>query len=255
MPFYKFLCVKTVIFFTWWQSIFLYCLVSLGHIDSSHDHSTKEVGALIHDLLVCIEMSVAAMAFLHSFSTWDFQPKARGGQNGSVSMKQHTSFFAVPLNPIESLQQSAVFLSDEDQDADAEGKTMAEVNSLSLQAIIEAVIKDFRLSPTLQGIKASKIESPTRNLFSVLHNTAKERGLLINNYPTLPPSSFPETNNSTGSCANNVAATGFSLGDQSTIPFSEALWCVIIQRELLDDLKDVSHHVRRALYNYVSHLF
>lgn len=73
MPFYKFFCIKAVVFFTWWQSILLYALVSFGHINGSHGHSTREVGALIHDLLICIEMSAAALGFLHAFSTMDFQ--------------------------------------------------------------------------------------------------------------------------------------------------------------------------------------
>ena len=52
--------------------MFIYVLVYLGHINEHREHSTKEVGALINDLLVCIEMSIASVAFLHSFSVLDF---------------------------------------------------------------------------------------------------------------------------------------------------------------------------------------
>ena len=52
--------------------MFIYILVYLGHINEHKEHSTKEVGALINDLLICIEMSMASVAFLHSFSVLDF---------------------------------------------------------------------------------------------------------------------------------------------------------------------------------------
>ena len=47
----------------------------MGQLTAVGEHSTKQVGSLIHDLLICMEMSVAAIGFLHSFSTTDFLSK------------------------------------------------------------------------------------------------------------------------------------------------------------------------------------
>ena len=71
-PFMKFLCLKMVIFFCWWQALAISVLVRLGHINSAHGHSVQEVADLIQDLLISMEMLVAAIAFLNSFPITEF---------------------------------------------------------------------------------------------------------------------------------------------------------------------------------------
>ena len=71
-PFMKFLCLKMVIFFCWWQALAISMLVRLGHINSAHGHSVQEVADLIQDLLISMEMLVAAIAFLNSFPITEF---------------------------------------------------------------------------------------------------------------------------------------------------------------------------------------
>jgi len=54
-PLLKFLCVKTIIFFSYWQSCFFNALQLLGIFD--HKKSTE-----IFNLVICGEIVVAAIA-------------------------------------------------------------------------------------------------------------------------------------------------------------------------------------------------
>lgn len=71
-PFAKFMCIKVVIFFSWWQALAVSILVKYGHINDAHGHSAQQVATLIEDLLICMEMLVAAVAFLHSFPVSEY---------------------------------------------------------------------------------------------------------------------------------------------------------------------------------------
>lgn len=71
-PFMKFFCLKMVIFFCWWQALGIGLLVKLGHINGAGGHSVQEVADLIQDLLISMEMLVAAIAFFISFPISEF---------------------------------------------------------------------------------------------------------------------------------------------------------------------------------------
>lgn len=64
-PLSKFLCIKFVIFFSFWQCCFLMVLTKF---DIFHHQTAK----FLQDLLICLEMVIAAIAHSFAFSYKDF---------------------------------------------------------------------------------------------------------------------------------------------------------------------------------------
>lgn len=69
----KFLCVKGILFFSFWQSIGISILVATGairHLGPYTDNERISVG--LTDMLICFEMPLFAIAHLYAFSFKDF---------------------------------------------------------------------------------------------------------------------------------------------------------------------------------------
>lgn len=75
-PLPKFLCIKSVIFFSWWQGVLLGLLVQWDVVTDVDDFSSDSVATGVQDLLICIEMSVAALAHHLVFSWKEFEDYA-----------------------------------------------------------------------------------------------------------------------------------------------------------------------------------
>lgn len=72
-PVPKFLCIKLIIFASYWQGFFLSILVFLGAIPDDVPHYTPDnLAAAIQDALICIEMPMFAAAHWYAFSWKDF---------------------------------------------------------------------------------------------------------------------------------------------------------------------------------------
>ncbi|PVH83383.1 DUF300-domain-containing protein [Cadophora sp. DSE1049] len=72
-PVPKFLCVKLIIFASYWQGFFLSILVWLGAIpDDVEGYTPDNLAAAIQDALICIEMPIFAMAHWYAFSWHDY---------------------------------------------------------------------------------------------------------------------------------------------------------------------------------------
>jgi len=72
-PVPKFLCIKLIIFASYWQGFFLSVLVWLGAIpDTVEGYSPDNLAAAIQDALICIEMPIFAVAHWYAFSWQDF---------------------------------------------------------------------------------------------------------------------------------------------------------------------------------------
>ncbi|KAL2264310.1 hypothetical protein VTK26DRAFT_7276 [Humicola hyalothermophila] len=72
-PVPKFLCVKLIIFASYWQGFSLSILVWLGAIpDHVQGYTPDNLAAAIQDFLICIEMPAFAMAHWYAFSWHDF---------------------------------------------------------------------------------------------------------------------------------------------------------------------------------------
>ncbi|KAG8720238.1 hypothetical protein FRC09_009875 [Ceratobasidium sp. 395] len=72
-PMPKFLCVKGILFFSFWQSITISFLVSVGFIKRLGPYTDVEhISLAITDTLICYEMPLFAIAHSFAFSTSDF---------------------------------------------------------------------------------------------------------------------------------------------------------------------------------------
>ncbi|KAI1334813.1 DUF300-domain-containing protein [Xylariaceae sp. FL0016] len=72
-PVPKFLCIKLIIFASYWQGFFLSILVWLGAIpDDVPDYTPDNLAAAIQDALICVEMPAFAVAHWYAFSWHDY---------------------------------------------------------------------------------------------------------------------------------------------------------------------------------------
>lgn len=74
-PLSKFLCIKMVIFASYWQGVFIGILVHLGIIHTGEwttYSNPKDIGAGLQDFLICIEMFIAALAHAYAFPPRDY---------------------------------------------------------------------------------------------------------------------------------------------------------------------------------------
>lgn len=75
-PMPKFLCIKLVIFASYWQGFFLSILVWLGALpDDVEDYTPDNLAAAIQDFLICLEMVGFAIAHWYAFDWHDFADK------------------------------------------------------------------------------------------------------------------------------------------------------------------------------------
>lgn len=71
-PVGKFLSVKCVVFFTWWQSLFIGILAQMQLIPAYNDWSEQEVAKGLQAYLICIEMFAAAIVHTFVFPHTDY---------------------------------------------------------------------------------------------------------------------------------------------------------------------------------------
>jgi len=72
-PMPKFLCIKGIIFASYWQGLFLSILVWLGAIpDDVPGYTPDNLAAAIQDALICFEMPIFAFAHWYAFSWHDY---------------------------------------------------------------------------------------------------------------------------------------------------------------------------------------
>ncbi|KAJ5679208.1 hypothetical protein N7462_007452 [Penicillium macrosclerotiorum] len=71
-PIPKFLCIKLIIFASYWQGFFLSILQWLGALGSVAGYSPDNLAAAIQDALICYEMPIFAIAHWYAFSWHDY---------------------------------------------------------------------------------------------------------------------------------------------------------------------------------------
>jgi hypothetical protein len=73
-PLGKFLCVKAIVFFCWWQGVVIYYLRAHGIIESLGTWSSQEVADCLIDYCVVIEMVGFAIAHSYTFTYKEYLP-------------------------------------------------------------------------------------------------------------------------------------------------------------------------------------
>ncbi|KAJ5164087.1 uncharacterized protein N7500_005917 [Penicillium coprophilum] len=71
-PIPKFLCIKLIIFASYWQGFFLSILQWLGALGNVAGYTPDNLAAAIQDSLICFEMPFFAMAHWYAFSWHDY---------------------------------------------------------------------------------------------------------------------------------------------------------------------------------------
>jgi len=71
-PVGKFLSVKALVFFTWWQSVGISILYQLDLITEIESWSAEDVAKALQDYLICIEMFVGAIVHTYVFPHTDY---------------------------------------------------------------------------------------------------------------------------------------------------------------------------------------
>jgi len=119
-PFPKLLCIKAVVFFTFWQSMIIEILGSLQYITAYGNNSEEEVADMLDNLLICIEMFLAAVAHekYYSFKQFQVQPvQASSGSSAGVTTSaaatSSPSFFTAlrDLSPVDMLHDARKLVS------------------------------------------------------------------------------------------------------------------------------------------------
>ena len=80
-PLGKFLCVKGVVFFTWWQGVVIYYLQAHGVIGAVGDWEADEVANGLIDYCICIEMVIFAIAHSYTFTYKEYLPRHTGNNS------------------------------------------------------------------------------------------------------------------------------------------------------------------------------
>jgi hypothetical protein len=68
----KFIGIKVVMFFSWWQGLLISAMVNYGFIRRNRQFGAEDVGVQFEGLLVLMEMLLAACFFLYCFPVSDF---------------------------------------------------------------------------------------------------------------------------------------------------------------------------------------
>ena len=93
-PFPKFMAVKAVVFFSFWQSMVISGLSFANVIKPSLDFSQAEVANGIQDFMICFEMVLAALSHRWLFSYRDFYREPGDGQAPVQSTTTEFASFA-----------------------------------------------------------------------------------------------------------------------------------------------------------------
>ncbi|KAL1305382.1 hypothetical protein AAFC00_002275 [Neodothiora populina] len=135
-PMPKFLCIKGIIFASYWQGFMLSILVWLGAIpDIKGGYSADNLAAAIQDALICFEMPVFALAHWYAFSWHDYADKTISDARMPVKYALRDAFG--PRDLIEDAKETFYGTQYEYRYFDADDNVIAHEQSSSREARIK----------------------------------------------------------------------------------------------------------------------
>lgn len=162
-PVGKFLAVKAVVFFTWWQSLGISMLFQMGliphyaAIDDGKEWTSEAVAKGLQDYLICIEMFVAAIVHTFVFPHTDYleplqmNPQGRHhmvnkrlGRRGRLGRHRHKddksacSKSSGGLDPIESLAHDVEIGSVDSGSVSLGARRSSEINNARCSTVEES---------------------------------------------------------------------------------------------------------------------
>jgi hypothetical protein len=132
-PMPKFLCIKGIIFASYWQGLSLSILVWLGAIpDDVPGYSPDNLAAAIQDALICFEMPLFAIAHWYAFSWHDYADKTISAARLPVKYALRDAFG--PLDLIQDTKETFAGNNYEYRYFDARDNVLAHEESASRAA-------------------------------------------------------------------------------------------------------------------------
>lgn len=193
-PFPKFCAIKAVVFFAFWQSVIIAGAVSNGYIAKPAEtlYSPHEISAGLQDLIIAIEMFIAAWFHLYAFSHQDY--KKDGAEKLSVFQMIHTIFdvkdVAVDLkihakvhaNVIKKIKKDNLnSKSDRQGDSDVENSvSLMPTKTVTIVATTTPAPNDSDetsanlVSPSCNASSATSSSSPTNDMPAILVNLQED---------------------------------------------------------------------------------
>lgn len=174
-PISKFLTVKVVIFWTWYQSVVVSYLAHNTNLIAKHkgrsSWSDEEIAKGIQDYAICIEMLFASIAFSYAFSHTEYSSTGRAGTLKGHSRDSNDGFFS---------SDDAGLLSDTADEDDHGGEKkeikffsavfQASVPSDYLQELRASLWRATPLSPSQHQFEPTGDSSPNRVRVSTSSN-------------------------------------------------------------------------------------
>lgn len=101
----KFLCIKGVVFFTFWQSLLLAFLVEIGLISATGHWSSTNISVRIQDFIIIVEMVGFAAAHIWAFRPDDFEKENEGEPLISTHSAIGQAIFQMPRDIVSDAHQ------------------------------------------------------------------------------------------------------------------------------------------------------